>query len=157
MVLPLTAVSVEGYRSVRRVRLPVGHLTILLGRNGVGKANRYRALKLPDMLRPQAVHELSDGTRAYLCLFTALLSYHLPGLVPLNKPKSSLHAELIRPLARLIAAASERRQIWVVTHSSAHTEALEAEARVPLRTVVKAKDGTWIEGPTITGAFRDDD
>ena len=87
----------------------------------------HLALKLPDMQRPLAVHELSDGTLAYLCLVAALLSYRLPGFVALNEPESSLHAELIRPLARLIASASERTQIWVVTHSSALAEALETE------------------------------
>jgi predicted ATPase len=117
----------------------------------------HLALKLPDMQRPLAVHELSDGTLAYLCLVAALLSYRLPGFVALNEPESSLHAELIRPLARLISAASERTQIWVVTHSSALAEALETEAGAAPRTVVKDKDGTWIEGLKITGAFRDDD
>ena len=46
MILPLTAVAVDGYRSVRHIRLPVGHLTVLVGRNGVGKTNLYRALEL---------------------------------------------------------------------------------------------------------------
>ena len=36
MILPLSAVAVEGYRSLRRIRFPVGHLTVLVGKNGVG-------------------------------------------------------------------------------------------------------------------------
>ena len=46
MILPLTSVAVDGYRSICRIRLPVGHLTVLAGRNGVGKTNLYRALEL---------------------------------------------------------------------------------------------------------------
>lgn len=42
----LTAVSIRGYRSVRRIRFPVEPLTVFVGRNGVGKTNLYRALAL---------------------------------------------------------------------------------------------------------------
>jgi predicted ATPase len=115
------------------------------------------ALELGDMPRPLAAHELSDGTLAYLCLVAALLSYRLPGFVALNEPESSLHADLIRPLARLIAAAAERSQIWVVTHSAALADAIEAEAGILPRPVVKDENGTWIEGLKMTGAFREDD
>ena len=44
MILPLTAVAVDGYRSVRHIRLPVGHLTVLAGRNGVAKVG-YRTAR----------------------------------------------------------------------------------------------------------------
>jgi predicted ATPase len=97
-------------------------------------------LRLADMPRPLAVHELSDGTLAYLCLVAALLSYRLPGFIALNEPEASLHADLIRPLARLIAGASEQTQVWVVTHSHALAEALEAEAGATPRTVIKRPD-----------------
>lgn len=117
----------------------------------------HLALELGDMPRAFSAHELSDGTLAYLCLVAALLSYRLPGFIALNEPESSLHVDLIRPLARLIAAAAERTQVWVVTHSVALADALEAEAGITPRTVVKDKNGTWIEGLKITGAFRDED
>lgn len=117
----------------------------------------HLALKLADMPRALAVHELSDGTLAYLCLVAALLSYRLPGFVALNEPEASLHSDLIGPLARLIAAASERTQIWVVTHSHALSDALEAEAGAVPLIVVKDENGTWIEGLKITGEFRDED
>lgn len=117
----------------------------------------HLAFKLGDMPRPLAAHELSDGTLAYLCLVAALLSYRLPGFIALNEPESSLHADLIGPLARLIAATTERTQVLVVTHSHALAEALEAEAGVAPRIVVKDETGTWIEGLKITGEFRDED
>jgi len=113
-------------------------------------------LHLADMARPLGAHELSDGTLAYLCLIAALLSYRLPAFIALNEPESSLHTDLIRPLARLIAAASERSQLWVVTHSRELSEALEEEAGAAPRVVVKDDTGTWIEGLKLTGEFRED-
>jgi len=109
------------------------------------------------MPRPLAIHELSDGTLAYLCLVAALLSYRLPGFIALNEPETSLHADLIRPMARLIATAAGHAQVWVVTHSRALADALEAEAGAVPRTVVKDENGTWIEGLKITGEFREED
>jgi len=122
------------------------------------EAGRIRlALALGDMPRPLAIHELSDGTLAYLCLVAALLSYRLPGFIALNEPETSLHADLIRPMARLIATAAGHAQVWVVTHSRALADALEAEAGAVPRTVVKDENGTWIEGLKITGEFREED
>lgn len=46
MPVPLTAVSIAGYRSVRRLYLPLGNLSIFAGGNGVGKTNLYNALGL---------------------------------------------------------------------------------------------------------------
>jgi predicted ATPase len=36
----------------------------------------------------------------------------------LNEPETSLHPDLLAPLARLIASASSRSQIIVVTHAA---------------------------------------
>ncbi|MBL6853068.1 MAG: AAA family ATPase [Alphaproteobacteria bacterium] len=44
--MPLTAISIEGYRSVRRLYLPIGDLSVFVGSNGVGKTNLYNALAL---------------------------------------------------------------------------------------------------------------
>jgi len=44
--LPLTAVTIEGYRSVRRLHFDVDRLSVFVGGNGVGKTNLYHALGL---------------------------------------------------------------------------------------------------------------
>lgn len=44
--MDLNEVSIQGYRSVRSIRFPVKRLTVLVGGNGVGKTNLYRALQL---------------------------------------------------------------------------------------------------------------
>src|SRR5918912_590239 len=44
--MPLSAVSIRNYRSVRKLWLPVEQLSIFVGANGVGKTNLYKALAL---------------------------------------------------------------------------------------------------------------
>nr|WP_246667912.1 MULTISPECIES: hypothetical protein [Bradyrhizobium] len=58
-------------------------------------------------------------------------------------------------MARLIAKASRRAGIWIVTHSEHLMEALRSESSVPLRRVIKAKGATTIEGLSLGGEFRD--
>lgn len=69
------------------------------------------------LLRPLKAAELSDGTLRYLLLVAALLSPRPPELMILNEPESSLHPDLLIPLARLIAAAARRSQVIVVSHA----------------------------------------
>lgn len=42
----LTAVSIQGYRSIRRLYLPIGDVSLFVGGNGVGKTNLYNGLAL---------------------------------------------------------------------------------------------------------------
>jgi predicted ATPase len=42
----LSALHVAGYRSIRDVRLPLGRVNVLVGPNGCGKSNLYRAMSL---------------------------------------------------------------------------------------------------------------
>jgi predicted ATPase len=46
----------------------------------------------------------------------------------LNEPETSLHPDLLPPLARLIAQASKRSQAVVVSHAAALVSALDAHA-----------------------------
>ncbi len=69
------------------------------------------------LLRPLSSAELSDGTLRYLLLVAALLTPRPPQLMVLNEPETSLHPDLLKPLARLIAQACENMQMIVVTHS----------------------------------------
>lgn len=87
------------------------------------------ALHQPGMLRPLRSAELSDGTLRYLLWLAALLTPVPPRLLALNEPETSLHPSLVAPLARVVAAASRRAQIVVVTHSEAMVEALAEAVR----------------------------
>ena len=70
------------------------------------------------LLRPLEAAELSDGTLRYLLWIAVLLTPRPPTLMVLNEPETSLHPDLLPALARLIAAASRRTQVIVVSHSS---------------------------------------
>jgi len=103
------------------------------------------------------LEELSDGTLRYLALVGALLAYRLPKFVALNEPETSLHPDLLDPLARLIVEASKHSQIWLVTHSEQLADAIAREGGVTPRRVIRKHGGTWIEGLKITGEFDDED
>jgi predicted ATPase len=101
--------------------------------------------------------ELSDSALRYLALAGALLAYRLPSFIALNEPETSLHPDLLDPLARLIASASACAQIWLVTHSESFANALAKHGKVtPLR-VMKREGETWIEGLKLTGSFGEDE
>jgi predicted ATPase len=97
------------------------------------------------LLRPLGTAELSDGTLRYLLLVAALLSPRPPSLMVLNEPETSLHADLLPALARLIASASEDSQIVVVTHADELVDAL-AEAGANSLCLVKDFGATTLEG-----------
>jgi predicted ATPase len=80
------------------------------------------------LLRPLKTAELSDGTLRYISLISALLSPRPPSLMILNEPETSLHPDLLPPLARLIAKAAKRSQIVVVTHAETLATELDREA-----------------------------
>jgi hypothetical protein len=102
----------------------------------------------PGLLRPLQASELSDGTLRYLLLATALLSPRLPPLLVLNEPESSLHPSLLEPLARLIAAAACRTQVWVVAHAPALVEALAEQPGCLHHRLEKELGATALPGQT---------
>ena len=85
------------------------------------------AIRILHTLRPLGVAELSDGTLRYLLLVAALLSPRPPELMVLNEPEASIHPSLMPSLARLLATASARCQIVVVSHSEALIGALRSD------------------------------
>lgn len=101
--------------------------------------------------------ELSDGTLRFLALAGALMAYRLPPFVALNEPESSLHPDLMEPLACMIVAAAERTQVWLVTHSERLAKTIDATGSGAVRTVLKHDGATMIEGLTRLGTFREDD
>jgi predicted ATPase len=102
-------------------------------------------LRTYGLLRPLTTAELSDGTIRYLLLVAALLSPRPPSLMVLNEPETSLHADLVPALARLISRASEHTQIVVVTHARDLVAALSTTGVQPL-SLVKEFGATTLEG-----------
>lgn len=88
------------------------------------------------LLRDLSARELSDGTLRYILLVAALLSPRPPEFLVLNEPETSLHQDLLEPLARLIARASEMSQILIISHSKILIDTLTTEIAcqiIPLR------------------------
>jgi predicted ATPase len=102
-------------------------------------------LRAHGLLRPLSAAELSDGTLRYLLLVAALLSPRPPSLMVLNEPETSLHADLIPALARLIARASAHTQIIVVTHARDLVAAVSATGAQTL-SLIKEFGATTLEG-----------
>ena len=91
-------------------------------------------LRMPGLRRPLRARELSDGTLRYLCLLAALLSPHPPSLLALNEPETSLHPDLLEPLAKQLVHAAKYSQLWVVTHSHRLAELVEKfSGEAPIR------------------------
>ncbi|GGX75372.1 hypothetical protein GCM10011309_26990 [Litorimonas cladophorae] len=88
------------------------------------------------LLRQLSARELSDGTLRYILLVAALLSPRPPEFLVLNEPETSLHQDLLAPLARLIARASEESQILIISHSKILIDYLTTEIQcqiIPLK------------------------
>ena len=128
---------------------PGSHLHVAAGESGGLRLAQH------GLLRPLGTAELSDGTLRYLLLVAALLSPRPPELMVLNEPEGSLHPSLMPPLARLLATASRRCQVVIVSHSEALIAALRAERPDAIRLEksfgeTRAPDGdaprwTWLK------------
>lgn len=106
-------------------------------------------LRQHGLLRPLGAAELSDGTLRYLLWTAALLSPRPPELMVLNEPETSLHPDLLPALARLIAHASERTQIIVVSHSQPLIQALEQNRGCSRLHLEKSFGETVLAGTTL--------
>ena len=98
------------------------------------------------LLRPLSAAELSDGTLRYLLWIAALLTPRPPALMVLNEPETSLHPDLLVPLARLIGHSSKKSQIVVVTHAARLMAALSEQPGCHSITLEKAFGQTTISG-----------
>jgi hypothetical protein len=111
---------------------------------------RFRLLlRQPGLLRPLDASELSDGTLRYLLLVAALFSPRLPPLLVLNEPENSLHPDLLEPLARLIAAAARRTQVWLIAHSDALIYALADSEGCRLLRLAREQGATVLPGQSV--------
>lgn len=95
------------------------------------------------LLRSLDAAELSDGTLRYLLWVAALLTPRPPELLVLNEPETSLHPDLLPPLAHLIATAAQHSQVVVVTHSTVLVNALP---KASVLTLVKDAGTTMLDG-----------
>lgn len=112
----------------------------------IGAGRLQATLKQPGLLRSLGCGEWSDGTLRYVLLVAALLTPRPPPLMVLNEPETSLHPELIAPLARLIASAAERSQLWVISHSNELVRLLESREQAVNHVLEKSLGRTRVSG-----------
>jgi predicted ATPase len=108
------------------------------------KAGRFGLLlHARGLLRPLGAPELSDGTLRYLLWTAALLTPRPASLIVLNEPETSLHPDLLPPLAQLITGAAARSQTIAVSHSRPLIDALHhaaGEAGAGVNTIELTKE-----------------
>jgi len=128
------------HRAVSRA-FPGGTLSV------AGEGARFSVwLHLPEFKRPFDARELSDGTLRYLCLLAALLSPRPPTVLALNEPETSVHPDLLEPLAELIVQAAESSQFWITTHSSILADAIQRLSGVEPVRLEKVSGQTRVVG-----------
>jgi predicted ATPase len=103
------------------------------------------------MLRPLRATELSDGTLRFVLWAAALLSRQPPSLMVLNEPETSLHPDLVAPLAAMIRSAAAGTQVVVVTHSRALREHLDTDGSSEIE-LYKEWGETLVTGQTMLTA-----
>ena len=107
------------------------------------------------LYRPLRARELSDGTIRFMCLLAAMLSPRPPSLLALNEPETSLHPDLIQPLADLIVEASNRSQIWLTTHSRPLADRIAEQSGEPSIELEIVDGETRAVGRDFLGGRRD--
>lgn len=113
-------------------------------------------MKMPGIGRRLRAVEFSDGMLRYLSLVAALLSPRPAPFLVLNEPETSLHPELFKPLAALIARASKQSQIFLTTHSKELSEQLDRKlGHAPIE-LAKIAGETQIAGAAAEAAEQAD-
>lgn len=110
----------EDFDAAIREAFPGGSIEIRANDDGFFEVEMHQH----GLLRPLRATELSDGTLRYLLLAAALLTPRPPPLMVLNEPETSLHQDLLGPLAHLILRASQHCQMIVVSHAAPLVNAL---------------------------------
>ncbi len=89
--------------------------------------------------QPHAGLELSDGTLRFLFLLTVLASPKLAPLIAIDEPEVGLHPSMFPIVAEYAAAAAERTQVVLSSHSPEFLDAFTEHA--PHVTVCHWEDG----------------
>ncbi len=97
---------------------------------------RWRCLK-----SEQSISEMSYGTLRFLFLLAILANPEPPPLIGIDEPELGLHPRMMAIIAEYAAAAAERSQVIIATHSPAF---LDAFTDAPAITVLD-----WADGKTV--------
>lgn len=100
----------------------------------------------PGVDRWMDASELSDGTLRFFCLCAALLTPKPPPLLVFNEPETSLHPDLLEPLAGLVLKTPPQTQILVVTHAQTLADKIAEHPDAKITRLVSFEGETRREG-----------
>lgn len=100
----------------------------------------------PGVDRWMDASELSDGTLRFFCLCAALLTPKPPPLLVFNEPETSLHPDLLEPLADLVLKVPPETQILVVTHAQQLADKIAEHPDARITRLVSFEGETRREG-----------
>ncbi|MEZ4536761.1 MAG: AAA family ATPase [Cyanobacteriota/Melainabacteria group bacterium] len=147
----VTADDAGDFENALDEAFPGTTLSIKASRQGLKLAVTY-----PGMARSLEAPELSDGTLQYIALLTALHALDPPPLLAINEPETSIHDDLMEPLAKAIVRASENSQIWVTTHSKLLSDYILDYGGYDELTLEKTDGETRVVGLGIDGRIIED-
>ncbi len=102
--------------------------------------------------KPHVAADLSDGTLRYLLLLTTLAHPQPPSLIAIDEPETGLHPSMLALVAEYAAAAAERTQVILTSHSP---EFLDAFTDLePCVTVCQWEEGETILYPLVPDELR---
>jgi predicted ATPase len=153
--VPLSFLSVQGYRSIRSAWARLGRVNVVLGANGSGRTDLYRSLAL--------LVEAAEGRLARSVAREGGMPSLMwaesrpPELLALNEPETSLHPQLLAPLGRLIGRASRGSQLFVTTHSRELAEHIARSTDARMIELALVEGETRIAGQPLTDNEDDSD
>lgn len=115
------------------------------------------SLEMQGIRRPLTAWELSDGTLQFLALLAILFSPEPPPFIAINEPETSIHEDLLEPLARAIVEASSMSQVWITTHSRHLSDYILDYGGYEEITLEKVKGQTRLKGYGLDGLSLEED
>lgn len=97
------------------------------------------AVQWKSSTEPHAGQDLSDGTLRFLFLLTALAHPDPPPLIAIEEPEIGLHPSMLSIVAEFAAAAAERTQVVITSHSPEFLDAFSDMS--PVVTLCNWEDG----------------
>jgi hypothetical protein len=145
--VPLTAISIQGYRSIQRLHFDVDACSIFIGANGVGKTNLYKALGL---LRSAADGNLTRAIAQEGGIESVLWAGRRPGKKPVRLALSAQFETLQYDVESGLPAPPPFN-----TEAAFAIEPLVREERLIMRTGQRKVPMMERKGPMV--ALRNDD
>ena len=129
MSLPVSEFEVRGFRSLRAIAYPMSDLDVLVGANGVGKTNLYRALELLQAAAGNTLaRDLADDGGLQSALWAGELGRANPGRFELAVGRAD-------PGQRRSGASALRYEVAVGFPPKEASAAFEAEPQIKEETV----------------------